>query len=342
MSRNSRSVRRLQVENLECRALMTAMPIGPTLAGQSSAARPEAAAIISTAVVLPSAEEEGLNSAELATLNQLAGRGVFAYETANDAPPAYVDKGGSLIIHGCKGSDFVNVVTGGKDGVVRLSHAVDGQWNEYGTKFSGVKKIIFLGYDGQNEFHNQTSLPSEALGGNDVDKFFGGSNADIFFGLAGNDELKGYLGSDQLFGGTGCDYLEAGTGENGEMAATNVLKGGRNNDYLVGGIGWDEAYGNSGDDILIDSFGHGTLNGGKGKDKLFILDYAKRADSVAKMRGEADDDILVVKKGIYGYYRWLQDDYQDDAIFAASGSARELSRKDVDNLFHIKNWKKDV
>ena len=126
-------------------------------------------------------------------------------------PKAHVDARGTLIIHGCRGNDRVELV-GNRGAQVAYTHFVNGRIVVHQQKFNGIRNVVFLAYDGNNTFINNTNLPSKALGGAGVDRFFGGSGADVFYGLGGNDVLEGRAGSDRLYGGTGEDILRAGGG----------------------------------------------------------------------------------------------------------------------------------
>lgn len=282
----SRTRRRLRFEGLECRAMMSASPLRP-------------------AIEIHNSELEGLSPQETAEVRSLAAMGNVSAASGMTPPSAYVDSRGTLTIHGCKGNDKVIVGTNNQ-GQVTLTHRVNGVLlKDVGGKQihqkpfqARVREIVFLGYNGNNEFCNNTSLPSKALGGAGVDKFFGGKGNDVFFGLGGNDVLEGRQGSDRLYGGTGHDILKAGSGTEAEKTTHNVLKGGKGHDKLFGSIGFDEMYGNSGNDKLRDHFGNGYLHGGKGNDVLFGLDQSSPGSRL-QMHGGGGKNTLIVKPGIH-------------------------------------------
>lgn len=339
--KQNRSGRGLRFEGLECRTMMSATPVPATVSAAPIAE--QATAMASTSIVVAPAEFHGLSSSEQTQLRNLAAKGETRYEQAAQAPLATVDKAGNLVIHGCKGNDFVNV-TGGSGGVVLLSHSVDGRWIEYGKELKGVKNIILLAYRGNNEFHNNSTLPSQALGGNGRD-FFQGSRAkasDTFFGLAGNDKLDGISGNDHLFGGTGCDELFAGPNNNGEQSCTNVVRGGDNNDYLWGSAGLDKMFGDDGNDILRDDLpggGNCILRGGIGNDVLYGLDYNAPNKVALTMHGDAGNDRLIVKPATKSAQEWRRDDYSDDGIFQKNAPSKSILEK---TLVALLTWKKDV
>jgi len=100
---------------------------------------------------------------------------------------------------------------------------------------SQVKKIVFHGGAGNDEFRNNTGIASLAYGGDGNDKLYGGW---------GNDELHGGNGNDQLYGGNGNDKLYGGNGN-------DRLFGGAGNDLLDGGTGLDRIDGGLGTDVSV-------------------------------------------------------------------------------------------
>jgi len=89
-----------------------------------------------------------------------------------------------------------------------------------------VVSIFFEGNDGDDEFVNDTNLPSFARGG------------------LGNDILTGGSGVDRLVGGNGEDLLTGNAGD-------DFLIGGQGSDTLAGNAGNDELFGEGGDDELF-------------------------------------------------------------------------------------------
>jgi hypothetical protein len=314
----SRKNRGLQFENLEGRALMSATPLAASIPVPHT--RSAVAAAVAPAIPISANELHGLTSQEAAQLKSLAALGSVAAASSYTPPKATVTANGTLIIHGCKGTDNVNVAF--ENNCVELTHTTANYHViEDGRKFTGVKQIIFLGYDGDNTFSNHTNLPSQAIGGAGVDNFFSSSSAkDTFFGLGGDDYLYGYSvsGSDYLFGGTGNDRLEDRNG----ATSVNVLKGGKGNDSLVGGGGKNYMYGDDGNDTLskglFSNTGVGYLYGGAGNDILSGQDYPDYPNSrniKLEMHGGTGNDKLIVTAGVMPARRWAGDDYYNDQAF---------------------------
>lgn len=343
MSKRRRSNRRLSVENLECRTLMSATPFSTEISAADTHNLVAAAAPAGIAV--PAGEFQGLSSAESSQLRALAARGNVNYQRATTPPPAFKDGSGNLIIHGCAGDDNVVVQNlTGKAGAALVVHKLGTSRNPVRPpqSFSGVKSIIFVGYDGNNTFTNSTSgrvaLPVQAIGGAGNDTFKGNDNNDVFFGLGGSDTLTGGFGSDKLYGGTGKDALNAGPNSNGEMATTNVLKGGKGADRLEGGAGLDHLYGDDGDDWLRDDPGNGILWGGAGNDALYGHDkLGTRAGQRLEMHGGAGVDKLFVRRHLQRTYQPCSgDDYYDDAVYAT----RTTLLASLDTAFaNVASWR---
>jgi Ca2+-binding RTX toxin-like protein len=99
-----------------------------------------------------------------------------------------------------------------------------------------IDLIVFHGFSGDDDFWNNTPIPSVAYGGAGDDVLLGGSADDDLYGGAGGDYLAGGSGNDDLFGGRDADYLY----------------GGPQQDYLKAGTGEDEwvIAGQSGADIF--------------------------------------------------------------------------------------------
>lgn len=134
----------------------------------------------------------------------------------------------------------------------------------------------------------------------------GGDFADLLLGGSGSDLLEGGAGADHLDGGAGrntASYEQSGSGvrvnlasgintggdaqgdiltEIGNLtgsehsdvltgnAAANVLTGGFGNDTLRGAGGQDSLWGGEGDDRLVITREASSLDGGNGRDVLFV------------------------------------------------------------------------
>jgi Ca2+-binding RTX toxin-like protein len=106
-------------------------------------------------------------------------------------------------------------------------------------------------------------------GGAGNDTIRGGSGDDLINGCGGDDNLDGQDGNDYVNGGssggwnfyTGNDVVKGGAGN-------DVLHGGDGDDKLYGGEGNDWLYGELGNDSLYGQAGANFLNGGDGNDLL--------------------------------------------------------------------------
>jgi Ca2+-binding RTX toxin-like protein len=280
--------RKLGMESLERRQVMSVtMPVATCSA------------------VIDPAQLEDLSSQEVADYSQMVAgvKTAVTARSANLAPAAYLDSAGTLVIDGCNGNDWVNVVDN-QGAQATVYHKVNGQYVDFQQKFNNVKRIEFRAYDGANEFHNNTSIPSKALGGTGVDIFTGGSGNDTFFGQGGDDWLWGYGGSDKLYGGTGSDHLYAGDAS--ECNTTNILKGGAGNDFLFGSGGYDKLFGGKGNDSLTDDTGNGYLDGGQGDDNLYGGAIGKMP---MEMHGGAGNDHLFVRYNCQSWKSLFTDDF---------------------------------
>jgi hypothetical protein len=146
---------------------------------------------------------------------------------------------------------------------------LDGFADQDFTKAS-VSKVIFIGFDGDDQFTNETAVESLMLGndGNDmltggpgIDVANGGNGADTIFGEGGADRLLGGLGADEIYGGGGADRIFGGDGENrlyGDDDA-DLIFGGADIDTISGGDGADQVFPLGGDDVV--DLGDGGLPG---------------------------------------------------------------------------------
>lgn len=148
------------------------------------------------------------------------------------------------------------------------------------------------------------------IGDKGNDYLTGGSDNDYLYGGKGNDVLIGDEGTDKLYGGDNDDILIVGKHDNIDIEAlkqiiyrrsqiTNVsqyesqkgndseaygdsgedlligdkgndkLYGGSDNDYLYGGKGEDTLYGDEGEDVIKGGDNNDTIYGGSDNDKLY-------------------------------------------------------------------------
>lgn len=161
-----------------------------------------------------------------------------------------------------------------------------------------VNEIVFRGRGGDDEFVNNTFVPSS---------FFGHSGDDVFFGGTSNDRAIGGDGDDELYGGIGEDYLAGGDGN-------DLIYGEQDDDTVFGGLGDDEIYGGDGDDFLSAEEGNDLIYGGAGDD--FLRGF-KGDDTIA---GDAGDDLVYGQAG-------------DDYITGGDGNDRLRGNNDHDTIF---------
>jgi Ca2+-binding RTX toxin-like protein len=122
-----------------------------------------------------------------------------------------------------------------------------------------------------------------------ADSIAGGGANDTIYGQFGDDTIGGGAGSDLIFGGSGNDSLRGGEGD-------DTIYGGDGNDTIDVDIDLDLAYGDAGDDLLIDgSFGNraSTLYGGDGNDTI----QSGTGTAAAQYYGDAGDDLFEDRGG---------------------------------------------
>ena len=171
---------------------------------------------------------------------------------------------GVLYIAGDNGDNVGEVSTDGD----RIDARVDDQ--NFSGQTSTVTEVVFIGYDGDDNFSNDSSLASSMFGhrGNDIlsggegnDNLVGGPGDDIASGFGGDDRIVGVLGDDTLRGGDGNDKIFGTEGE-------NTLFGGEGDDLIYGGPEADEIHGDAGDDTVYALNGENLIFGGDGNDSL--------------------------------------------------------------------------
>ena len=216
---------------------------------------------------------------------------------------------GFLTLSGDNTADFGTVTELVSDNGTSLDITYQVELNGMSETFTNtpITNILFLGNDGNDQFTNNSRLPSFASGGLGNDIFVGGFGADTFVGGEGNDTLSGAFGNDQLFGGEGDD----------------ILNGGAGNDLLSGTAGDDTINGDAGDDTAIGGIGDDTINGGIGDDDLFGTDGAD------EIFGGDGDDII---GGNEGDDR-LEGGLGNDQLFGNAGNDILNGGEGDDNLF---------
>jgi len=188
-------------------------------------------------------------------------------------------------------------VTAAMSGVETVSFPVD-----------DVLAIRFVGLGGDDNFTNETSIPSFAFGhaGNDFliggtgnDRLVGGTGDDLLVGGEGDDEIRGGAGGtkeinggagdDRLFGGSELNTIRGGTGDDtiyGSNLADMVF-GGEGDDLLFPGHGDNVVYGGKGSDTVIAGIDNDTIFGEEGNDRL----YAGAGDDVVD-GGDGNDSVI--------------------------------------------------
>lgn len=169
-----------------------------------------------------------------------------------------------IYIFGSEGGDSVEVVAAYTDGGYEYRVTE----NEVTTSIPVdmvTGRVVFHGGGGDDSFVNNTSLPTEARGGEGNDILVGGWGDDYLFGEGNDDYLVGRSGYDSLHGHAGSDWLD----DQGTDFAPTILFGGGGDDVLYGGNGPDQIYGGGGIDTLAGLDGDDYLNGGNGTDYMF-------------------------------------------------------------------------
>ena len=116
---------------------------------------------------------------------------------------------------------------------------------------SAVSKVIFIGFDGDDQFTNETGVESLILGNDGDDTLIGGFGIDVVNGGDGDDNIFGFGDDDRLIGGLGADEIEGGLG----------------NDRIFGGEGLNRLLGNDGADLIFGGSDVDTVFGGDGADE---------------------------------------------------------------------------
>ena len=120
---------------------------------------------------------------------------------------------------------------------------------------STVSKIIFIGFDGDDQFTNETLVESLILGNDGDDTLIGGNGIDVVNGGDGDDTIVGHGDDDRLIGGAGADEIEGGFGS----------------DRIFGGEGLNRLFGNEDADLIFGGSDVDIISGGDGADQVFPL-----------------------------------------------------------------------
>ena len=190
---------------------------------------------------------------------------------------------GVLTIQGTPGNENVYVTIGAGS----MLHVIEGGTSVASQPVSKVKRLVFLGGDGNDSFTMNGSLgPVRAslVGGNGDDRMSGGAGDDTIDGGAGRDWLNGFDGNDRITGGDGDDVVSGDKGN-------DTIDAGNDNDLCTGG---------EGDDLIDGGFGKDRIRGGAGKDtatyatrtRPVVVDINGLSDEVAD-DGEAGEGAFV-------------------------------------------------
>jgi len=224
-----------------------------------------------------------------------------------------------------------------------------------------VRRIVFYGRGGDDEFTNDTSIDSYAEGGDGNDVLRGGSGDDELRGDDDEDELDGNDGDDLLRGGDDDDRLMGGDGDDelrGERGRDRLygdddddrliggdhedrLYGGDGNDVLEGGAATDRMYGDGGDDEMYGGDGDDRMYGHEGNDVLYGeagVDYLFGGSGNDDLNGGADYDRLYgdvgndILRGDDGDDR-LYGEAGDDRLYGGDGEDKVYGMDGVDVLY---------
>ncbi len=231
---------------------------------------------------------------------------------ARDTPAAISLQGSVIRIDGSAYNDdaYVSVDTRGTpwgwDDQVNVSLNAGGIPLAATFNAGNVSSILFLGYDGNDSFVNNTGYRSTAYGGNGDDFFDAGGNTDNLYGQDGNDTIRGEGGNDNLYGGNGNDYLSGDAGD-------DYVSGEAGNDILLGGVGSDLLTGGAGDD---------NVNGDTAENY-----YANRSDgSRDTLYGDGGNDIFVQ----YHRRNWWGGWTDEDSLMDVGNG--------TDTIVHVNVW----
>jgi len=245
-----------------------------------------------------------------------------------------------LHIMGTDAADKASVSERGPSLVVTLT-TPEGEFTRTLPR-AAVRRIMFDGFGGNDEFTNDSRIPATAfggpgldvlLGGSAADRLFGGDDSDVLHGRGGPDAIDGGGGDDSATGGLGNDVIHGGDGDDslaGEGGNDQVFGGG-DDDTCDGGSGNDVVRGEAGQDRVIGSLGNDWLYGGADDDVVEggfgnDVEFGEAGDDdmsggagVDVMRGGLGDDSLVGDDG-------------NDVLFGEQGDDRLDGRRGRDRI----------
>ena len=188
-----------------------------------------------------------------------------------------------------------------------------------------VSKIIFIGFAGNDNFANGTTIPSLLLGNDGDDTLRGGKGDDVINGGPGNDSINGDSGDDRLVGFDGNDTILGSNGNDSIFGGDglnildgqfgdDIIYGGNDADIIDGDVGRDQIFGLAGDDVITS--GPGGIAGTNG---------TGQADLVLGLDG---DDTIIGHSGLDVFYGGNG----NDILIGGSGENRQHGQNGTDQL----------
>jgi Ca2+-binding RTX toxin-like protein len=279
--RHNRQVRRLSVEPLENRELLSINLVGTELQVLGTSGADTAQVWESGDVIY--AELNGARqhwgSWTVRSLRFSGDAGDDSFTNSTNLPTtAYGDAGNDRITGGT-GNDTLDGGDGNDvlDGVAG-NDTVRGRSGDDSLE-GGDGDDVLYGDDGNDSIHGEA--------GND--SVYGGTGNDVLYGDDGDDYLRGDSGNDYVSGQNGADRVYGNDGD-------DTLYGGNDNDNVYGGNGRDTAYGGAGNDYLYGNANDDVLSGEAGDDRLYGGDGDDRLSGNAgadRLYGDANNDVLL-------------------------------------------------
>ncbi len=237
---------------------------------------------------------------------------------------------GDLFIYGDEGNNDASLVENGSN----LLATVDNVGPQTYSK-SQVKRVVFIGLDGNDNFDNRSTEASLMLGGNGDDLLMGGAGYDHIKGGAGNDEIYGGAGNDRLDGGAGEDDMYGEDGNDLLLggAGWNLMYGDKGNDLIIGGDDWDDIYGGDGEDVLVGLGGADLIETGAGG-----VPGSNGVGNADLVIAGAGDDEVIGGKGLNIIYGGSGDDlikgyiYGENRLHGQSGNDDITGGQDNDYI----------
>ena len=302
MSQIRKTIRRnrLQLENLESRALLAVNPVymsGGWLNIVGTNNTNDQASVVDTNPNLPNSQVlVFLNGQPYGFWKQQITQGVKFYGYGgNDSfstglmrkVHAWGGTGNDTLngssmsdeLRGEAGTDLINGY-GGNDSIWGGSHndtINGGTGNDWITGQTANDDID--GEDGNDTLYGYTGNDT-LRGGDGNDTLSGWDGSDDLYGNDGNDKMWGHAGEDYMNGHDGNDWMDGGDdfdimhgGNNNDTMfgseGDDTMHGGAGADSMQGGSWNDEMYGDDGNDFMTGQSGHDSLYGGDHNDEMY-------------------------------------------------------------------------